>query len=81
MANRKEVHTTLEFKNRDIQYTFLKWIISVIYGATITKFGIHVVGDHSEGTTSQIYLGPSFYFMKSRKLVCKNWYKVPRFLT
>ena len=33
-----------------------------------------VVEDHSEGTVSQIFdLGPSFYFMKSRKLSCKKW--------
>ena len=33
-----------------------------------------VVESHSEGTVSQIfYLGPSFYFMKSRKLSSKKW--------
>ena len=33
------------------------------------KIAGHVVKVHLEGTVSQIfYLGPSFYFMKSRKL-------------
>ena len=33
-----------------------------------------VVKSHLEGNVSQIfYLGPSFYFMKSRKLSCKKW--------
>ena len=37
------------------------------------KFGILVVEDHLEGTVSHIlYLGPSFYFMKSRKVRCKK---------
>ena len=32
------------------------------------KFGTHVAKAYSEGTVSHIfYLGPSFYFMKSRK--------------
>ena len=36
--------------------------------AKFTKFGIPVVQGNLEGTVSQIlYLGPSFYFMKSRK--------------
>ena len=38
------------------------------------KFVTLVVGCHSEGTVSQIfYLGPSFYFMKSRNLCSKKW--------
>ena len=37
------------------------------------RFGILVVKAHLEGTMSHIvYLGPSFYFMKSRKLRCKK---------
>ena len=37
------------------------------------KFGTHVAKAHSEGTVSHIFdLGPSFYFMKSRKLSCKK---------
>ena len=33
------------------------------------KIAGHVIEVHLEGTVSQIfYLGPSFYFMKSRKL-------------
>ena len=36
---------------------------------TLIKFVTLVVGCHSERTVSQIfYLGPSFYFMKSRNL-------------
>ena len=43
---------------------FLNWIISVIDGAKITKFGTPLVEGHSEGTVSQIFnLGPSFYFI------------------
>ena len=74
MADKKEVHSTLEFKNCNFQNIFLNWIISVIHRAKITKFGTHVVEDHSEGTMSQFFnLGPSFYFMKSRKLGCRKW--------
>ena len=37
------------------------------------KFEIHVHEGHSEGSVSQIlYLGPSFYFMKSRKKCFKK---------
>ena len=72
VTNEIEEHTTWEFKS--FQYIFLKWIISFIYGPNITRFGTYVVKYHSEGTVSQIfYLGPGFYFMKSRKLGCKKW--------
>ena len=72
--NKIEVHATLEYKNCNFQYIFFNFIISVIHGANVTKFGTHVVGDHSEGTVSQIfYLGLSFDFMQSRKLSCKKW--------
>ena len=41
-----------------------------------------VVESHLEGTVSQIlYLGPSFYEMKCRKLGNKKYQKVSRFLT
>ena len=77
-----EIHPTLEFKSCNFQYFFLNWIISDIYEAKITKFGTCVVDDHSEGTVSQIFeLGPSFNFMKSRKLSCRKYQKVSRFLT
>ena len=80
VANKIEVHTTLEFKNCNLQYIFLNLIISVIHGAKITKFGTHVVKDHSEGTVSQIfYLGVSFHFMQSRKLSCKKMVKCSPF--
>ena len=77
-----EIHPTWEFKSCNFQNIFLNWIFSVIYESNITKFGTCVVDDHSEGTVSQIfYLGPSFCFMKSRKLSCKKYQKVSRFLT
>ena len=45
-----------------------------IYGSIFTKFGTPVVESPSEGTVSQnFYLGPTFYFMKSRKLSLKTW--------
>ena len=73
VANKIKEHTTLEFKNCNFQYIFLNWIISVIHEAKVTKFGTHVVKDHSEGTVSQILdLGLSFDFIKSRKLSCKK---------
>ena len=63
-----------EFKNSNFHNIFFNWIISVIYEAKFTKFWTCIVEGHSEGTVSQIvYLGPSFYFMKSRKLGCKKW--------
>ena len=69
VVNKIEVQSTLEFKNCNFQNILLNWIISVIHGAKIIKFGTHVLEDYSEGTVSHIfYLGPSFYFMKSRKL-------------
>ena len=63
VANKIEVHTTLEFNNCNFQYIFLNLIISVNHGAKVTKFGKHVVKDHSEGSVSQIVdLGLSFLF-------------------
>ena len=82
VANKIEVHATLEYKNCNFQYIVLNLIISVIHRAKITKFDTHVVEDNSEGTVSQIFdLGLSFHFMQSRKLSCKKWSKVSRFLT
>ena len=73
VANNIEVHATLEYKKCNFQYICLNLIISVILRAKITKFCIHVVGDYSEGTVSQIVdLGLSFHFMQSRKLSCKK---------
>ena len=74
VANKIIENTTLEFKNCNFQYIFLKWIISVIHGEKTTKFGTHVVNDYLEGTVSQIlYLWLSFHFMKSRTVSCKKW--------
>ena len=50
VANKIEVHTTLEFKNCNFQYIYLNLIISIIHGAKLTKFGTYVVEDHLEGT-------------------------------
>ena len=73
VTNEIEVNTTWEFKNFNFQYIFLKWIISLINEAKITKFKTCIVKGHSEGTVSQnFYLGPGFYFMKSRKYGCKK---------
>ena len=73
VANEIEVVKTLEFKNCNFQYILLNWIISVIHGAKITKWGTYVAEHHSEGTVSQIFnLGPSFFFVKSRKLSLKK---------
>ena len=36
------------------------------------KIVMLVVESHSEGTVI-FYLGPGFYFLKSRKLSSKNW--------
>ena len=52
VANKIEVHTTLEYKKCNFQYIFLNLIISAIHGAKITKLGTRVVEDHSERTLS-----------------------------
>ena len=82
VANKIKEHTTWEFKICNFQQQKLNWIISVIHKAKVTKFGTHVVNDHSEGTMSQIfYLWLSSHCMKSRKLSCKNGKKFPVFFT
>ena len=69
VAIKIEVYTTWEFKTFNFQFISLNLFFSLIYGANFTRFGRHVAKDHSEGTMSQILdLGPSSYFMKSRKL-------------
>ena len=74
VRNEIKSHTKREFRNCIFSNIFLNWIISVIYGSKFTKFGTHAVESHLEGTVSQIfYLGPSFNFMKSRKLRGKKW--------
>ena len=66
VGNKIEVYSTWE-------YFFLNLIIPVINGATFTKFETPLVKGHSEGTVSQNFdIGPSFYFMKSRKLSSKK---------
>ena len=81
VANKIKEHTTLELKNCNFQYICLNWIISVIHGEKVTKFGTHVINDHSERTMSQIcYLGLSCHFIESRNLSSKNGKKFPLFL-
>ena len=54
--------------------------MSVNIQAKLINFGTLVVEAHSEGNLSQIfYLGPKFYFMKSRNLVAKNSKQLPVF--
>ena len=73
VENEIKVSTNREIQNCNFQHIFLNWNISINNGANFIKFGTLVVRGHLEGTVSQIfYLGPSFYFMKSRKLGCKN---------
>ena len=50
---------SLYFFNKDISFNIPR---------TLLIFDLHVHEAHSEGSMSQIfYLGPSFYFMQSRK--------------
>ena len=73
VAIKIEVYMAWKFKTFNYQFIFLNFIFSLIYGANFTRFGRHVAKDHSEGTMSQIFdLGPSSYFMKSRKLSSKK---------
>ena len=59
-------------KNSNVLRISLNWNTSLIDGAKFLTFDRLVVGCHLEGTMSQIsYLGPSSYFMKSRKFRCK----------
>ena len=68
-----KVYTTWEIENCNYHSTFLNWVVLVIFGANRSTFGTHVVEVHLEETLSQIFnLGPSFYFMKARKLSGKN---------
>ena len=74
VGNKVEVYSTWVFENFKFQYLFSNWIFSVIDRTKVTKFGTALVEGYSEGTVSQIFtLGASFYFMKSRKSICKNW--------
>ena len=74
VVNKLKVLIKRKFKNCNFLTFFFNWNISVINGANFIKFVTLVVGCHSEGTVSQIfYLGPSFYFMKSRNLCSQKW--------
>ena len=63
---------SLYFFNKDISFN-IPWKFLI--------FDIHVHDGHSEGSVSRIfYLGPSFYFMQSRKeKFLKNEQKLPVF--
>ena len=62
-------------------YTNRELIIS-IFKTFCLRIVVLVVTSHSKGTVSQIvYLGPRFYFMKSRKSGCKKLVKGFRFLS
>ena len=59
VGDKIEVYSTWEFENFNFQYFFFNWIVSVIDGGKVTKFGTPLVEGHSEGTVSQIFnLGP-----------------------
>ena len=61
---------------------FVNKDISLNISLICLKFSIHVDEKQLEGSVSQIFhLGPSFYFIKSRKLSLKKWQKVFRFLS
>ena len=69
MSCELEMYTQREYKNCNFQKIFFNWIISVIIGAKLIKFGGLIGEIHLEGTVSQIfYLSSSFHFMKCRKL-------------
>ena len=55
---------------------------SVNIETRLLKFCVLIVGIIMEGTVSQIFiLGPSFYFILSRKLFVQNLLNILRFLS
>ena len=68
-------------KNLIFYVFFFNTNISVTTQDIAMKFCMTILHIHSEGSVSEIfYLGPSFYFMRFRKLSCQNIQKVTRFL-
>ena len=63
-----------EFENLKFFIYFLNKDISFNISFICLKLSMYVDKGHSEGRVSQFffYLGPSFYFIKSRKLSFKN---------
>ena len=74
--------TKNECENLKFFIYFLNKDISLNISSICLKFAMHVDGGHLEGSVSQnFHLGPSFYFMHSRKNVLKNYQKLPVFFT
>ena len=74
------VRSNSKFENSLFFLYFFNKDISVNIPYKFLKFLIHIYGSHSEVTVSQIfYLGPSFYFMQSRKKVLINNKTLPVF--
>ena len=73
VENEIELYTNQEFQKFSFLTIFLNWNISVIIRANSIKLGRLVVGGQLEGIMSQnLYLGPSFHFMKSGKCSHRN---------
>ena len=69
MCNILEVNINRELEKCNFHFYFFNWIVSVRKEGKIMKIAGDVDEIYLEGTVSQIsFLGPSFYFMKSRKL-------------
>ena len=63
------IHTIYHIKAEFQAYMMCKMYTDI----NILRFGTHEHEGHSEGSVSQIfYLGPSVYFMKSRKISFKK---------
>ena len=68
-------------KNLIFYDIFFNTDISITNQDIAMKFCIAILHINCEGSVSQIFdLGPSFYFMLSRKLCFENIQKVTRFL-
>ena len=60
-------------EKKKIHFYFFNSDISLINNFPIIKFHMPIENTQIEGSVSQIlYIGPSFYFMKSRKIVMKK---------
>ena len=69
VAIKIEVYTTWEFKTFNFLLFFFNFINFTYLWGKLHKIGRHVAKDHSKGSVSQIFdLGPSSYFMKSKKI-------------
>ena len=69
-----------KLENWLFNFYFLNQNISLNINFPIIKFHIHIENIWMEGTVSQIlYLGPSFDFMKSRKIIMQKKQNSSRF--